>query len=683
MGYTVIWMVMPTRSFYLHWYYDIHAKTDPIHLGAQGVYFLLHMFPVLLIATLGCLYLHLERKLSVSEQNGKSKVGISKLALLRRPVVVTGPLGIVSWIELFFLAMFGLLLIWTFSSYLLGMFHNITQAEMGVLVWEAKLEISSLTLGLVGNVCLAFMFFPVSRGSSILQFIGLTSEASIRYHIWLGHAALFLFTAHGLGYLIYWIYTDKTSEILKWSKTGISNVAGEVSMLAGLILWATTFSRIRRKVFELFFYTHYLYIVFVVFFVLHVGFAFSCLMLPGFYLFLIDRYLRFLQSQQRISLVSARVLPCDVVELNFSKNPGLWYAPASVIFINIPSISKLQWHPFTINSCSETDPDKLSVIVKSAGSWSGTLYQKLSSSPPIDQLNISIEGPYGTDSTFYSRHELLVMVSGGSGIAPCISIIRKLLFEANNGGGKAPRVLLIAAFKKALDLTMLDLLLPDSGTNFDMSRVQLQIEAYVTREKQPGTNDRKLLQTLCFKPDASDVPISAVLGQNGWLYLGMIISSSFLLFLVLIGTLTRFYIYPIDHDTEEIYPLFVRSILNMIFVCMSIAIIATIAFIWNKKKNRDLKQVKNMKNPTPITSPGLVSRNSDIELESLPFQPFVQATKVHYGGRPNLKEILSNCEGSSIGVLVSGPREMRHEVATICSSGLKDNCHFESISFTW
>lgn len=110
--------------------------------------------------------------------------------------------------------------------------------------------------------------------------------------------------------------------MFKWNKVGISNVAGEVALVSGLVMWATSFPQIRRKIFELFFYTHHLYIIFVVFFVLHVGFSYSCIMLPGFYLFLVDRYLRFLQSQKRIRVCSARVLSCKAVELNFSKCPG-------------------------------------------------------------------------------------------------------------------------------------------------------------------------------------------------------------------------------------------------------------------------------------------------------------------------------------------------------------------------
>ena len=79
--------------------------------------------------------------------------------------------------------------------------------------WKAKLEKAALMLGLVGNICLAFLFFPVTRGSSILQLLGLTSESSIKYHIWLGHIAMTLFTAHGVSYIIFWTTTNQISEV--------------------------------------------------------------------------------------------------------------------------------------------------------------------------------------------------------------------------------------------------------------------------------------------------------------------------------------------------------------------------------------------------------------------------------------------------------------------------------------
>ncbi|PPD80729.1 hypothetical protein GOBAR_DD22339 [Gossypium barbadense] len=280
--------------------------------------------------------------------------------------MVKGPLGIVSWMELSFLTMFVVLLAWSTTSYLNGMFTHIDQmaSRSGLLVWEAKLEMSGLTLGLVGNICLAFLFFPVTRGSSVLRLIGLSSEASIKYQIWVGHIAMTIFTAHGLCYLVFWAKTEQL-------------------------------------------------------------------------------------SQQRVSLVAARILPCQTVELNFCKSPEVNHGPRSIIFVNVPAISKLQWHPFTITSNSNMDTDKLSMVVKSEGRWSSDLYQKLSSPLPMDGFQVSIEGPYGPPaSTHLLRHDILVLLSGGSGITPFISIIRELLFKASSGSStRIPHILLICAYR--------------------------------------------------------------------------------------------------------------------------------------------------------------------------------------------------------------------------------------------
>lgn len=196
------------------------------------------------------------------------------------------------------------------------------------------------------------------------------------------------------------------------------------------------------------------------------------------------------------------------------------------------------------------EPEKLSVVIKSEGKWSQKLFEKLSSTTLGHHLQVSLEGPYGPASTQFLRHDMLVIVSGGSGITPFISIIRELIYIAGSTSCKIPKVLLVATFKKSADLAMLDLLLPLSGTTYDILRLQLQIEAYVTREKEPLKD--KLLKTLWLKPNASERPVSVVLGQNNWLWLGAIITSSFIMFLLLIGILNRYYIYPADHNTGMI-----------------------------------------------------------------------------------------------------------------------------------
>lgn len=74
------------------------------------------------------------------------------------------------------------------------------------------------------------------------------------------------------------------------------------------------------------------------------------------------------------------------------------------MFVNVPSISKVQWHPFTISSNSNLEAEKISVIIKGEGTWSKKLYQMLASpSSSVDRLDCSIEGPYGPHSTDFLR----------------------------------------------------------------------------------------------------------------------------------------------------------------------------------------------------------------------------------------------------------------------------------------
>ncbi|XP_073112147.1 ferric reduction oxidase 4-like [Elaeis guineensis] len=230
---------------------------------------------------------------------------------------------------------------------------------------------------------------------------------------------------------------------------------------------------------------------------------------------------------------------------------------------------------------------------------------------------------------------------------------------------------------------MLDLLLPISSNASDLSRLQLRIEAFITREKLPASDAHKHIQTVCFKPFSSDLPVAPVLGPNGWLWLGAIISSSFVAFLVLMGILTRYYIYPIDHNTGRIFSYAARSSLNMLLICACIAITASAAVLWNKRRSTvEAKKIQNM-DASMSGTPSSYFYNGDRELESVPQESIVKATRLHYGERPNVKKMLSELDGSNIGVMASGPSALRHDVAAVCSSGLAKNLHFESISFSW
>ncbi|KAL5746396.1 hypothetical protein ACOSP7_027542 [Xanthoceras sorbifolium] len=689
LGWLLIWVLLPTKLYHQTWTPKLITKLNSTYFGEQGTNLLLFSFPMMLVAVLGCVYLHLQTKHNKpAVSNSKRTSHGNYLRISSRPVLVMAPLGIVTALELTFAAMFIALLIWSLANYLHFSFGHLHIHKAGEKVWQAKFRSVSLRLGYIGNTCWAFLFFPVTRGSSILPLVGLTSESSVKYHIWLGHLSNALFALHTLGFVIYWGMTDQMVEILKWSNKYVSNFAGVIAIVIAMAMWVTSTPRFRRKKFEVFYYAHYLYIIYIIFYVLHVGAAYFCMILPGIFLFIIDRYLRFLQSRKQARLLSARLLPCGAIELNFSKSPGLYYNPASILFVNMPSVSKLQWHPFTVISNANMEQDKLSILVKVDGSWTQKLYQQISSSS--DRLQASVEGPYGPTSSQFLRHETLVMVSGGSGIAPFISIIREIISQSTQQDSlQVPSIHLICVFKNFADLSMLDLLLPLSNPPTEISKLNLQIDAYVTREKQqPETeNTQKLLiQSVSFKPNPSDSPISPALGQDSWLWLCLIITSSFVMFLLLLGIVTRYYIYPIEYKGIEVYHHSYKCLWDMFLVCVCVCMASSAVFLWRKKQINDMEgnQVQNLEvSMTMSSGSSWFCGEADRELESLPHQSLVQATKVHFGERPNLKKLLFDIKGSDVGVLVCGPKKMRHEVAKICSSGLADNLYFESISFNW
>ncbi|CAE6117515.1 unnamed protein product [Arabidopsis arenosa] len=649
LGWIFVWIMISTNLFKSTWTPKLAKNLNTTYFGPQGTNLVLLTVPMMFIAVLSCVYLHVQKKTTQPQREWKLKRIMGRVIM----VMIIGD-----------------------SDSNRVNFFSIVCCSFGL----AKFRAFGLRIGYVGHICWAFLFFPVTRASTILPLFGLTSESSIKYHIWLGHISNFLFLVHTVVFLIYWAMINKLMETFAWNATYVPNLAGTIAMVIGIAMWVTSLPYYRRKKFELFFYTHHLYGLYIVFYVIHVGDSWFCMILPNVFLFFIDRFLRFLQSTKRSRLVSARILPSDNLELTFSKIPGLHYTPTSILFLHVPSISKLQWHPFTVTSSSNLEKDTLSVVIRKQGSWTQKLYTQISSS--IDSLEVSTEGPYGPNSFDVSRHNSLILVSGGSGITPFISVIRELIFQSQNQSTKLPDVLLVCSFKDYHDLAFLDLIFPLDISVSDISRLNLRIEAYVTREdkKPETTDDHRLLQTKWFKPQPQDSPISPVLGPNNFLWLGVVILSSFVMFLLLIGIVTRYYIYPVDHNTGSIYNFTYRGLWDMFLGCVCIFISSSIVFLWRKKQNKE----GDKESKKQWSSPGSWFHGHVRELESVPYQSIVQATSVHYGSKPNLKKILLDAEGSEdVGVMVCGPKKMRHEVAKICSSGLAKNLHFEAISFNW
>lgn len=74
------------------------------------------------------------------------------------------------------------------------------------------LELTGLRFGFIGLICLAFLFLPVARGSVLLRAIDIPFEHATRYHVWLGHLTMAIFSLHGLFYIIGWAIQGRLLE---------------------------------------------------------------------------------------------------------------------------------------------------------------------------------------------------------------------------------------------------------------------------------------------------------------------------------------------------------------------------------------------------------------------------------------------------------------------------------------
>lgn len=133
-------------------------------------------------------------------------------------------------------------------------------------------------------------------------------------------------------------------QIVEWKSDGGANLAGVICYIFGLLIWVTTLPPVRKRYFELFFYTHQLYVLFVIFLALHIGDTNFSKVFGGIFLFMLDRFLRFCQSRMTVNIISMKSLPCGTVKLVLSK-PGSETSSTICRFILFPSWPKILERP--------------------------------------------------------------------------------------------------------------------------------------------------------------------------------------------------------------------------------------------------------------------------------------------------------------------------------------------------
>ncbi|KAH9305481.1 hypothetical protein KI387_009885 [Taxus chinensis] len=683
-GWMLFWFLRPLKLRVKPWLTFI-SKTSTSYFGMAGSINILLSAPIFLVAILGSIYLHITR--NQHEQTIKPKRKKQRVSLWTYPIFTGGPLGTVTGGDLCILLILVGVVVWSLSFYIVNGLHGVNHSKLppGVKLWELQCVIIAQFLGLVGTLCLAFLFFPVTRGSVLLQLLNTSFEISVKYHIWIANVAMAILTAHGMSYLLIWGATnDLPEEVRSWNKIGFSNIAGEIALLAGLIIWLTSIKSIRQRFFEVFYYTHHLYLIFIVFFAMHVGDVIFSLALPGIFLFLLDRYLRFLQSRKTVDVISARKLSSNMVHLVIAKHPSLVYNPTSIILLNLPVISRLEWHPFSIVSTSSSHSDRLSVLIKCQQGWTKKLdnfLDCLSSMESPLHLQAAIEGPYGPASSDFLRYDALILIGGGSGIAPMLSILTETLHQHNikNENHVPSEILLIWSVKKAEELCILNLISPSIICPNYSGLLKLEVQAFVTRAESPDAemaeldieemasptetcfNNYEIKEGKSKEADACMGSVSSITSINNTLWQAAIVAFALLGYLLLTGLLNHLYIYPLDHNTYTAYPWWSRGLLAIF--CMSVGIVifgGLVYVIWNRDQTNKVCKSTEEKYETQ-------TRDTIQELQK---DTILSRCSIHYRQRPDLQDMIGKFSmkmgGKSVGVIACGPETMQRGVASAC-----------------
>ena len=216
----------------------------------------------------------------------------------------------------------------------------------------------------------------------------------------------------------------------------------------------------------------------------------------------------------------------DAVEIQFSK-PSMKYKAGQWLFINCPSVSTQQWHPFTITSCP-FDP-YVSIHIRQVGDWTRAVADALGAGPAQAKLYddmdpmgmyevalqhgqempaIRIDGPYGAPAEDVFENEIAILIGTGIGVTPWASILKNIwhLRTSPNPPKRLRRVEFIWVCKDTTSFEWFQALLSSLeaqtqggsgyGTGIDGQDDFLRIHTYLTQRVDVDTANNIVLNSV-------------------------------------------------------------------------------------------------------------------------------------------------------------------------------------------
>ncbi|KEZ42411.1 Cytochrome b-245 heavy chain subunit beta [Scedosporium apiospermum] len=311
-------------------------------------------------------------------------------------------------------------------------------------------------------------------------------DENLWFHRQLAYATLLFTIIHTAAHYVNFFNVERTqlrpgfALDIHYKQAG--GITGHVMLFCMLLMYTTAHVKIRQQCFEAFWYTHHLFIPFFLGLYTHTVGCFvrdtadpispfagdeywkHCIGYLGWRwelwtggLYLIERLYREVRARRETKITRVVRHPYDVVEIQFAK-PSFKYKAGQWLFLQVPAISKYQWHPFTITSCPY-DP-YVSVHVRQVGDFTRALGDAVGAGSAqaklydgVDPLgmyevalqngqqmpSLRIDGPYGAPAEDVFDNEIAVLIGTGIGVTPWASILKNI-WHLRNGPNPPTRL---------------------------------------------------------------------------------------------------------------------------------------------------------------------------------------------------------------------------------------------------
>ncbi|RHY86155.1 hypothetical protein DYB35_007886 [Aphanomyces astaci] len=299
------------------------------------------------------------------------------------------------------------------------------------------LRVVSIALGFSGLYNMVFLALPATRHSFWMEWLNLPWARAVKYHRWFGVATIVMFFVHFVIFFVQFANTDTLADELlpcfncdirfenSQGKDAWINVFGELSLLFMLIMGATSFPYVRRHYYATFKATHWLFIPAAFTAVMHYE-QIIIWIYVSMVLYIVNRMYSSSTVAYPAALETATALPGHVTQLTFKCSTT--YLPADLVYVKVPAISTVQWHPFSIASTPLHTPGLLTIYVKALGHWTNQLhdYVKQCQGEGVEPV-VYMDAGYTPPTPMSSSYSSVVFVGGGIGVTPLMGQIMHLL----------------------------------------------------------------------------------------------------------------------------------------------------------------------------------------------------------------------------------------------------------------